>query len=266
MRRRHAACPLARNLRTYCRPVLISARPSYTTEPEWMDAPGHPRWLIEDNLGDLRRVNRLLGGTHLTLAPLRRLLGRLPTSEHVRVLDVATGAADIPRAVCRWLAHTGRGALVVATDLSYDILRAGRDASPAPASLAFVVADATALPFRDGAFHAATSSLALHHMLREQAVAMLREQGRCASRGVVVNDLVRSWLAYLGAIAVTRLFSRNRLTRHDGPLSVRRAFTASEMRTLARRAGLVVHDWHSFLFYRVSFTAVPDTIAKGGRA
>jgi hypothetical protein len=41
------------------------------------------------------------------------------------------------------------------------------------------------------------------------------------------------WLA-------TRLFARHRYSRHDGPLSVRRAYSPDELRTLGAKAGL--HD------------------------
>ena len=86
---------------------------------------------------------------------------------------------------------------------------------------------------------------------------MLSELRRCAAVGVVVNDIVRNWIGYFGAILAVRFGSRNWLTRHDGPLSVRRAFTADEMRQLCREAGLRPVWWHSFLFYRVAFTAIP---------
>lgn len=235
----------------------MPVRPAYTTEPEWMDTPGHSRALIEDNLNDLRQVNRLLGGSWLTLRPLARLAARIRQGETLRVLDVATGAADIPRAVSRWARRDGRALFLVASDVSLDILAAARDGAPLTAGLVFVVADATALPFRTGGFHVACSSLALHHMLPPQAVAMLREQRRCSTLGVIVNDVVRSWFAYFGAILATRLGSSNVLTLHDGPLSVRRAFTVSEMRRLAQEAGLQPVEWFSFLFYRVSFWAAP---------
>jgi ubiquinone/menaquinone biosynthesis C-methylase UbiE len=236
----------------------IPRRPAYTTEPEWMDAPGHPRALIDDNLDDLRRVNWLLGGVRLTLLPLRRLSRRVPPGERLRVLDLATGAADIPRAMARWARRAGRDVFVVASDVNLDVLQSGRDHEPVPAGIVFVVADATRLPFGGGSFHVATASLALHHLLPEQGVAMLREMGRCARVGVVVNDIVRTWLAYFGAIIATRVGSTNRLTLHDGPLSVRRAFTVTEMRRMARQAGLTPTEWDSFLFYRVAMSAQPS--------
>jgi hypothetical protein len=61
---------------------------------------------------------------------------------------------------------------------------------------------------------------------------------RVAARGVVAVDLQRSDGAWLNVWLLTRLSTRNRLTRSDGPLSVRRAFTVDEMLDLSRRAGL----------------------------
>jgi 2-polyprenyl-3-methyl-5-hydroxy-6-metoxy-1,4-benzoquinol methylase len=232
-------------------------RPAQSTEPEWVDLPGHPAEVIAHNLTDLRRVNRLLGGVRLTLRPLFWLAGRVPGASPLRVLDVATGGADIPRAMVRRAAAAGQPVSVVASDIAEAIVLAARAQAPVPPSLSFLVADARRLPFADGAFHVTTASLALHHMFPSEAVVMLREMARSAAVGVVVNDIVRSWLTYFGAILASRLGSRNVLTHHDGPLSALRAYTTAEMADLARAAGLRPVRWESFLFYRVSFAARP---------
>lgn len=222
-----------------------------------MDTPGHSLDLIDDNLNDLRRVNWLLGGRRLTRLPLARLATRVPVSTRLLVLDVASGAADIPLALSRWAARAGRPALFVASDIGVDIVRVARAHQPVPPNVVFVAADATRLPFRTGAFHVTTCSLALHHMAPDDAVRMLREMRRCARLGVIVNDIVRSWLTYYGAVVASYLGSTNPLTRHDGPVSALRAFTPGEMRALAREAGLRPLEWESVLFYRVAMTAVP---------
>jgi hypothetical protein len=61
---------------------------------------------------------------------------------------------------------------------------------------------------------------------------------RVARRGVIVNDLSRGRLALAGARVMTSLLTRHRLTRHDGPLSVQRAYTIKEMRAFIVVAGL----------------------------
>jgi hypothetical protein len=63
-----------------------------------------------------------------------------------------------------------------------------------------------------------------------------------ARLGVVVNDLRRGILPLLAtAVAVTAV-GRCRTTRHDGLLSVRRAYTQGETDALLAAAGLRVVD------------------------
>jgi hypothetical protein len=99
--------------------------------------------------------------------------------------------------------------------------------------------DGLALPFRDGAFDVAMSSTTLHHFSGEAAVRFLTELRRVARRGVVIADLRRSVLGYLGArLLAATAWRRHRYARHDGPASVRRAYTVSEVRGLLKAACL----------------------------
>jgi len=61
---------------------------------------------------------------------------------------------------------------------------------------------------------------------------------RAARLGVVVNDLVRGRVAYAAVWLATRLLARSPMSRHDGPLSVLRAYTPAEVRGLVVAAGL----------------------------
>jgi hypothetical protein len=57
---------------------------------------------------------------------------------------------------------------------------------------------------------------------------------RVARLRVVLLDIRRHWLAYWGFVAWSRLFTRNRLVRHDGPLSVLRGFIREELTALSK--------------------------------
>jgi len=90
----------------------------------------------------------------------------------------------------------------------------------------------------------------LHHFDPPQAVDVLRECRRAARACVILVDLSRSRLALAAAWLLTRLTSRNRLTRSDGVLSVRRAYTVAEAAKLAQQAGWeCVHAEQHGLFY-----------------
>ena len=100
------------------------------------------------------------------------------------------------------------------------------------------MADGRGLPFADGAFDIAHASMVVHHLDPDDAVAFLRELRRVARHGLVVNDLVRGRLNWLGAWLLIHATATSRFTRHDGPLSVRRAYTRAELLDLVAAAGL----------------------------
>ncbi len=231
----------------------LPLRPARSTEAELLDRPGNDPALLAGNLADLRRVNRWLGGVRLTLAGLGRLTGDLRPGDALRVLDVATGSADIPTAMANWAERRRLRAWILATDRSAEVLRLAE--RPETDRVGFAVADACDLPFADGSFDIATCSLVLHHLDPDEAVSMLREMSRVARRGIVVNDLVRNWPGFAGAWLFSRSLTRNQLTRNDAPLSARRAYTRREMRMLLDRAELCPVDSAGFLAYRVAMIA-----------
>ena len=206
---------------------------------------------LDGNLADLVRINRRLGGTALSVEATRRLVTATRTGKArtaagaglggtLRVIDVGTGAADIPLALAT---ATGpwSSVAVTAVDSRPEVLAAAERLHPrlaAHPNVSLALADGRALPWPDGAFDVGHASLVLHHLERPDAVAFLAELRRVARVGVVVNDLARSRLTFLGARVLLPLMTRNAWTRHDGVLSVRRAWTRREAEGLLREAGL----------------------------
>jgi ubiquinone/menaquinone biosynthesis C-methylase UbiE len=207
---------------------------------ELLDGPLDDAEALVGNLRDLARANRWLGGVWLSSKGVAALA---PAGVPLTVLDVGTGGADIPLALIDRARAAGRRLSVTATDNRHEILAAAVLALPRLATtpdLALRVADGRALPFPDRSFDVAHSSLVLHHVEPAVAVELLREMGRVARRGIVVNDLVRGQLAWLGAWLLSHLATTNRYSRHDAPLSVRRAYTVDELTSLIAAAGLRV--------------------------
>lgn len=190
------------------------------------------------SLGDVARLNGAFGGRFVTVRHVRRLLARLPRGRTATVVDFGTGGADIPRALVRWARRARRPIRVIALDLNAATLDVARRTIAGYPEIVLLQADALALPFRRGAVDVAISALTLHHLEPPAATAYLAAMHAVARRGVVVNDLARSRMAWALVWLVTRLLGCGRLSRHDGPLSVRRAYTADELRTLCARAGL----------------------------
>jgi ubiquinone/menaquinone biosynthesis C-methylase UbiE len=190
------------------------------------------------NLRDLRRINRWLGGVSLTALAIDALAAH---RDELTLLDVGTGGADIPLALLVRAARRSRGLSIVAIDNRPEVLAAAVRASPAVAATAGLelhVGDGRSLPYPDRSFDVAHASLVLHHLPADDSIVLLREMARVARLGVVINDLERSRVGWIGAWLVGHLLTGNRYTRHDAPLSVRRAYRSDEMTSMLRDAGL----------------------------
>jgi SAM-dependent methyltransferase len=228
--------------------------------PEHLDGALADPDVLDGNLRDLRRINRRFGGTALSLRALRGLIGEaladdlVAVPDPLRILDVGCGACDIPLAIA---GATGpwRSVHVTAVDSRQEVLDAARRITPALASrpdVELAIADGRSLPFADDAFDVAHASLVLHHLEGSEAIGFLQELARVARIGIVINDLERGQLPWLGAWLVLHAMTRNPFTLHDGPLSVRRSYTRPEMRRLladarlrpvAEAGGVAGHRW-----------------------
>ena len=227
--------------------------------PELLDGPLDPE-VLRGNLRDLARVNRWLGGTDLSRRAIRELAAAALPSPVVRILDVGTGGADIPADLLRSWGYAWPRPEVTAIDSRPEVLAAAAELRPdlgERRALTLAVGDGRRLAYPDDAFHIAHTSLVVHHHEPDDAVAFLRELARVASVGVVVNDLTRATVHWLAARAIGRVCTGNAYTRNDGPLSVRRAYTPTEMRGLLDGAGLrPVRTTRGFLGHRYAITAV----------
>lgn len=226
---------------------------------ELLDGPLDDPVALRGTIRDMARLNRRLGGTSASRRALDRLLeGR--TVPHT-LLDVGTGGADIPLALVAEATRRGRMLRVTAIDARPEVLDAARELDGRLATtdgLELAVGDGRSLPWEDRSFDVVHASLLLHHLEPPDALAMLREAARVARIGVVVNDFVRSRPVWLAARLVVALATRNRYSRHDGPLSVRRAYTRVELRALLAGAALrPIAEVTAVAGHRVAIAAVP---------
>jgi 2-polyprenyl-3-methyl-5-hydroxy-6-metoxy-1,4-benzoquinol methylase len=156
----------------------------------------------------------------------------------IRVLDIATGGGDIPIALWQRAQRQRLPIEIAACDLSSRAIEFARQkAGRSGANVEFFQSDVLAAPLPEG-FDAIICSLFLHHLADDDTVDLLRRMASASRQLMAVNDLRRSTAGLLLAYAASKALTRSDVVRVDAPLSVRAAFTISEAKALAVRAGL----------------------------
>lgn len=199
-----------------------------------LDDPSLPLAEVRRNLEDLRAVNARWGGANALLGHLSARIRALGAPS-VRILDVGAGSGDVAGRLQRALRDHGLRAEVVAIDLQWRHLRAGRSMVPDPA-VAAVAGDAFRLPFGDASLDFAVSTLFFHHFSPEENRGLLAEMTRVARHGVALLDLRRHRAPALFVSLAGPWLFRSPVSVHDGLASVHQAYTVSEALAIARTA------------------------------
>jgi SAM-dependent methyltransferase len=216
-----------------------------SNEAELMDGSDYSLDELVENLADLRRVNRYLGGqSALTrrLFPMIESLGR----RKVRLLDIGTGSADIPNMIVEWARARGIELDFVVLDLNEIAAREARTLTSGYPEIEVVRADASHLPFADRSFDFVIASLFLHHFQNRDAAQLLRGFARVARVAFLINDLRRHPMAYYAIKLLTRIFTRNRLVRNDAAVSVLRGFSPCDIEEIERESQIKLQTYYHF--------------------
>jgi len=215
---------------------------------EMMDRPGNDATLLRADLRVLEKINRFLGGHRIPLLYLPEFLKQ----KSVSILDLGTGAADVPRAIARWAKANSFNVQITASDGNPEILQIARENVAGWPDICLESADLLQLPYPPKSFDIVLCSLTLHHFSEGDVVAILRRIHDTARVGYIINDLRRNRTAIWLSKVMARSLITNPIARFDAPASCERAFTPAELVAMARRAGLSRFTIHRHRFFRMA--------------
>lgn len=212
--------------------------------PELLDSDDGTPDEIRASLADLRAINRRFGGTATTRSLVEHVAKRTGRTAF-SLLDVAGGSGDIAATVRRDIAPRGIALTYTLLDIAASHLNGYRPS---------VVGNALALPFRNGSFDLVSCALFLHHLEPDEVRTFVAEALRVSRVAVLINDLRRSAL-HLALVCAGCLSFRSHITRHDAPASVRRAYTAEEVRVMLAATDAAQVEIHSHYLFRMGVIA-----------
>lgn len=212
--------------------------------PELLDTDAGTLAEVADSLADLRSFNRYFGGSATMASLLRKVAAKTGTRE-LTFLDVAGASGDVATSAREILQGEGVKLHPILLD---------RAASHLTDGIPGVAGDAFQLPFADNSMDCVGCSLFAHHLEPGQITSFANEALRVAKHAVVIND-IRRHPAHLALVYVARPFCRSRLTKHDAPVSIRRAYTMEEISLYLKKSEAARVEITSHYLFRIAAIA-----------
>lgn len=199
---------------------------------ELLDDPSADPAAVTESLRNIALANRWFGGAAAVRHGLARALAGVPAGSVLTLADLGTGLGDLPRAAVRWAARRGVRLVPVGLERSRVAARLARDQG-----IPCAVGCAGSPPFAEKSVDLVLVSQVAHHLAPASVVRLFRTCDRLARRAVVVADLRRARLAPLAFQLGGRALRFDPNTLADGVTSLRRGYTARELRALLAAAG-----------------------------
>ncbi|ALX67181.1 methyltransferase domain-containing protein [Microbacterium sp. XT11] len=207
---------------------------------ELMDAPDADLRMLEQTYRRFGVVNRVVSApVSLYRRDVRPRAGTRP----LRILDIGAGGGDLCRFLARRLRRDGIAAELTALDPDERAMTWARR-NGAGAGVTYRVAFSGDLVSEGRSFDLVLSNHLLHHLTAEELRTLLRDSSALVAPGGLVahRDIARSRAAYALFAAATLPFAGNLFAgsfiRADGLTSIRRSYTAEELRAA------VPPGWH----------------------
>ena len=212
--------------------------------PELLDNDEGSASEVQASLADLGRINRWFGGVRVLTRLVERVAQQTGRRE-LSLLDVAGARGEVTELARARLREKNLRLEITVLDRATSHLEPGNRG---------VVGNALALPFRDDSFDLVSSSLFVHHLEPPQVRQFVNEALRVGRLAVLIND-VRRHPVHLALVYAGLPLYRSRLTRHDAPVSIRRAYTPAEMQALLGQTTAAGVDLRTFYLYRMGIIA-----------
>lgn len=194
---------------------------------EQMDRPDCDPVKLRRSYQQFGVINRLVSGWRRIYR--RQLRPHLAVSGTTTLLDIGSGAGDIPRALLRWAAADGFSLEVTAIDPDSRAHAFATAQEPVP-GLTFRQAYSSELVAENLRFDLVTSNHMLHHLSAAELDGLLRDSERLCRIRAVHNDLARSRISFGVFGAVSKPLFHGSYIHEDGLASIRRSYTAEELR------------------------------------
>ncbi|RXG13414.1 methyltransferase family protein [Leeuwenhoekiella aestuarii] len=205
--------------------------------PELMDDPKLSEDRLQAALKDVTLVNRFLGGQQITIDGIKHFTNKFPQKRY-SIVDLGCGDGAMLRKIADFARKNKFDFQLLGLDLNAKSIALAKSKSANYSEIEYFQKNILQLNKDTFSCDIITSTLTMHHFTDVEIQTFLMQFLSISKLGVVINDLQRSRVAYVLFKAFSVVFMKTHIARHDGLISIKRAFTKNELLTFTQKLPL----------------------------
>lgn len=189
-------------------------------------------------LDDIARINQLLGGNAVTLDGVKTLIKDFPKDQVITIIDFGCGSGDMLRMLSKYGKDHNLNFKLIGIDANEATIRHAEKCSTNFENISYLAEDIFLYDFSKFSIDIALITLTLHHFKNDEIIKIIKVISNLVKKGIVVNDLQRSKLAYRLFQAIIFIFRLEKMTANDGLISILRGFKREDLEKFSKDLGL----------------------------
>lgn len=212
-----------------------------STEQEIMDDPNLGLTALKEVFLDINRVNRVLNGHAITLKAIEKILDENP-QERYTIIDLGCGDGELLKQLALYFMDRPVTLDLIGVDLNGNAIKIASENCRAFSNISFLQRDILTLDTIAPACDILLCTLTMHHFGKEEIPVFLHRIVQLPRIGLIINDLQRSKVSYYLFKIFSSIFIKTNIAKHDGLVSIKRAFIKSELQEYSRAFPYLAHQ------------------------
>lgn len=203
-----------------------------STKKELIDIQKIEKIELLKNLKEFEIINRWLGCKRSLIKSLDYIYHKnniFFKNEKITIADLGCGGGDLLKEIHYWATDKNIKPKLVGIEKNPDIIQYAKESNQALSTIQYKNMDILAEGFNENQFDVICLNNVCHHFDNEPLKKLLESLVKQTRLAIIINDLHRHFIAYFSIKIITKVLGLSFLARHDGPLSVLRAFRKKEL-------------------------------------
>lgn len=207
-------------------------------EKEIMDDFSYGGEDVEDALKTIARINQNLGGNHLTINGLKKVLKNVNRNNTIKICDVGCGNGDMLREIAKFGQKNNYNFELLGIDANPFTIELAQKISHDFPNITYICENILDKKEINQDLDITLFTLFLHHFEDNELEKIIKKYLNKSKIGIIINDLERSIYAYRLFQLLCFLFRVKELPKKDGLLSILKGFKREDFVNLAKKLNI----------------------------